>query len=53
MSYELQGRLGIRDQERGPAVHERSKRARTVRMIGQFRTLGYRVEPVAALVNPA
>jgi transposase len=44
---------GIRYQERGPAVHERSKRARTVRMIRQLRSLGYRVEPLTAQLNPA
>jgi transposase len=44
---------GIRYQERGPAVHERSKRARTVRMIRQLRSLGYRVEPPTAQLNTA
>jgi len=41
---------GVRYEERGPAVREKSKRARTVRMIRTLRTLGYRVEP---LENPA
>jgi transposase len=41
---------GVRHEERGPAVREKSKRARTVRMIRTLRTLGYRVEP---LENPA
>ena len=36
---------GVRYQERGPAVHERSKRARTARMIRELRRLGYCVEP--------
>jgi transposase len=37
---------GMRYEERGRAVHERSKRVRTARMIRQLRSLGYRVEPV-------
>jgi transposase len=41
---------GVRYEERGPAVREKSKRARTLRMIRTLRTLGYRVEP---LENPA
>jgi transposase len=36
---------GVRYEERGPAVSERSKQKRTARMIRQLRTLGYRVEP--------
>src|SRR5262252_8389176 len=36
---------GVRYEERGPAVSEKSKRARTARMIRTLRTLGYRVEP--------
>jgi transposase len=36
---------GVRYEERGPAVREKSKRARTVRMIRTLRTLGCRVEP--------
>src|SRR5262249_19575709 len=35
---------GVRYQEHGPAVHERSKRARTARMIRELRSLGYCVE---------
>ncbi len=35
---------GVRYQERGPAVDERSKQRRTARMIRQLRSLGYRVE---------
>jgi hypothetical protein len=35
---------GVRYQERGPAVSQRSKQKRTVRMIRQLRSLGYRVE---------
>jgi transposase len=35
---------GIRYEERGPATHERSKRARAGRMIRELRNLGYRVE---------
>jgi len=41
---------GVRYEERGPAVSEKSKRARTVRMIRTLRNLGYRVEPLG---NPA
>jgi transposase len=36
---------GIRYVERGPAVHERSRRTRTARMIRELRILGYSVEP--------
>ena len=36
---------GVRYEERGPAVTEKSKRLRTSRMIRTLRTLGYRVEP--------
>ena len=35
---------GVRYEERGPAVSERSKQTRTARMIRQLRSLGYRVE---------
>ena len=38
---------GVRYEERGPAVREKSKRARTLRMIRTLRNLGYRVEPSA------
>jgi transposase len=34
---------GIRYEERGPTVHERSKQARTGRMIRELRSLGYSV----------
>jgi transposase len=36
---------GIRYEERGPAVSERSKRVRTNRMVRILRKLGYQVEP--------
>jgi transposase len=36
---------GVRYEERGPAVSEKAKIARTSRMIRTLRTLGYRVEP--------
>jgi transposase len=39
---------GIRYEERGPATHERSKRARAGRMIRELRSLGYRVELAGA-----
>jgi hypothetical protein len=35
---------GVRYEERGPAVSENSRRARTSRMIRTLRKLGYRVE---------
>jgi len=41
---------GVRYQERGPAVSEKSKRLRTSRMIRTLRNLGYRVQPLG---NPA
>jgi len=41
---------GIRYEERGPAVSEKSRRLRTARMIRKLRILGYRVEPLG---NPA
>jgi len=45
---------GIRYQEQGPSVSERSRRARTARMIRELRSLGYQVEPVNFQVsNPA
>ena len=44
---------GIRYEERGPAVGEKSKRARTARMIRQLRSLGYQVEPLTLQPNPA
>jgi transposase len=39
---------GVRYEERGPAMHERSKRRRATRMIRELRSLGYRVELAAA-----
>jgi transposase len=36
---------GVRYEERGPAVNQKSKQARTTRMIRQLRKLGYRIEP--------
>jgi transposase len=41
---------GVPYEERGPAVSEKSKQRRTLRMIRKLRMLGYRVEPPA---NPA
>jgi len=37
---------GVRYEERGPSVSTNSRRQRTTRMIGELRSLGYRVEPV-------
>jgi transposase len=39
---------GVRYEERGPAVCEKSRRARTSRMIRTLRMLGYRVEPLGS-----
>ncbi len=36
---------GVRYEERGPAVSQKSKQARTRTMIRQLRRLGYRIEP--------
>jgi len=45
---------GVRYGKRGPAVRERSRQARTARMIRQLRNLGYRVEPLPVQVcDPA
>jgi hypothetical protein len=41
---------GVRYEERGPAMHAKSKRARTAKMIRELRSLGYQVEAIA---NPA
>jgi hypothetical protein len=35
---------GVRYEERGPAISQKSKRARTARMIRQLQRLGYRIE---------
>jgi len=40
---------GVRYEERGPAVSEKSRQRRTARMVRTLRILGYRVEP---LTNP-
>jgi transposase len=37
---------GVRYEERGPAVSQKSRAARTTKMIRELRSLGYRVEPV-------
>ena len=42
---------GVRYEERGPAVNERSKRKRTLKMIRELRSLGYQVGPLS--VQPA
>jgi transposase len=39
---------GVRYEERGPAVSEKSRRVRTARMIRTLQVLGYRIEPVGA-----
>src|SRR5207302_3052 len=41
---------GVRYEERGPAVSEKSRQRHTARMIRTLRILGYRVEPLG---NPA
>ena len=37
---------GARYEERGPAVNQTSRRRRTLRMIHELRSLGYRVQPL-------
>jgi transposase len=37
---------GVRYEERGPAVSQKSRAARTTKMIKELRSLGYRVEPM-------
>lgn len=45
---------GVRYEERGPAIRERSQRVRTAKMIRQLRSLGYRVEQlILEPSNPA
>lgn len=39
---------GVRYQELGPTVNQRSKLSRAARMIRELRSLGYRVEPLTA-----
>jgi transposase len=41
---------GVRYEERGPAINQKSKHRRTASMIRQLRSLGYRVEP--SLIQP-
>jgi transposase len=41
---------GIRYEERGPTVSQKSRRKRTLRMIRELRSLGYQVQPAS---NPA
>jgi transposase len=36
----------VRYEERGPAVNQKSRAARTTKMIKELRSLGYRVEPI-------
>jgi transposase len=38
----------VRDEERGPALNQQSKRARTARMIRELRSLGYHVQGALA-----
>jgi hypothetical protein len=45
---------GVRYEERGPAVTQRSRQRRTAKMIRELRLLGYRIEPASVqLTNPA
>jgi transposase len=39
---------GVRYEERGPAISNRSKQQRTARMIRELRRLGYRVQPATS-----
>jgi transposase len=43
----------VRYEERGPAIHIKTKQARAARMILQLRRLGYRVERLPAPPSPA
>jgi transposase len=43
--------LGIRYEERGPAVSIKSKRARAARMIRELQSLGYRIQPANTLAQ--
>jgi transposase len=38
---------GVRYEEKGPAVSQKSRQSRTARMIKELRKLGYRIEPLA------
>jgi transposase len=42
---------GVKYEERGPVVIERSKRRRTARMVRELRKLGYRVESASVQVS--
>jgi hypothetical protein len=44
---------GVRYEERGPAVSERSRKKRTARLIRELRLLGYRVEAVGSQLGNA
>ena len=44
---------GVRYEERGPAVSQKSKQTRTARMIRQLRRLGYRIEAPNPQPSPA
>ena len=39
---------GVRYEERGPALNNKSKQYRAARMIRELRSLGYRVEPAGS-----
>jgi transposase len=41
---------GVRYEERGPSVSAKSRQRRTLKMIRELRSLGYRVEPVVTTV---
>src|SRR5437870_6004272 len=42
---------GVRYQERGPSVSQRSQHQRTHKMIRELQKLGYRVEPSSVVPN--
>jgi len=44
---------GVRYEERGPAVSQRSKQRRTAKMIRELRSLGYRIEPISVQASNA
>ena len=44
---------GVRYEEHGPAVSQRSKQRRTAKMIRELRSLGYRIEPISVQASNA
>jgi hypothetical protein len=44
---------GVRYEEPGPGVSQRSKQRRTAKMIRELRSLGYRIEPISVQASNA